>query len=92
MNKVILQIWEEVSDSSFLPNGCTLHLDMMTNQLFIERKYHNRQLLDSYDSAISKPISVCVTDGIYDILQIKRNIKLTQNELYNLVELGDIIL
>lgn len=92
MNKVVLQIWEEVSSSSFLPNGCTLHLNMITSQLFIERKYHNRHLLDRYDSAISKPISVFVSNGIYDILQIKQNIKLTQNELYNLVELGDIVI
>lgn len=95
MNKVYLQIWEEsISNEGTRPDGCSLHIDLESNQKYLKSIYEFRENLkipNDYDSAVGEPVEVLVNDNVYNLIKIDKTIRLLQNEFNNLIQLKDII-
>lgn len=90
---VILQLWEEsIKGAGTRPDGCSIHIDLNTRLNFINIEYSKRdsKIPTEYESAVGKPISVMVTEDIYNVLKEYNSVRLLQNELRNLVELKEI--
>ena len=94
MNKVYLQIWEEsISNEVTRPDGCSLHIDLESNQKYLKSIYEFRENLkipNEYDSAVGEPIQVLVNDNVFELIKIEKTIRLLQNELRNLIDLKEI--
>lgn len=95
MNKVILQIWEESNiNHGVLTNGCSIHLNKHYKDAYIKNKYSKRneyEIPDRYDRVVGESTVVYVNDEIYDLVKLKKSIKLSQVEFSNLRKLEDII-
>lgn len=95
MNKVYLQIWEEsISNEGTRPDGCSLHIDLESNQKYLKSIYEFRENLkipNDYDSAVGEPVEVLVNDTVYKLIKIDKTIRLLQNEFNNLIQLNNII-
>lgn len=95
MNKVYLQIWEEsISNEGIRPDGCSLHINLESNQKYLKSIYEFRENLkipNDYDSAVGEPIEVLVNDTVYNLVKSDKTIRLLQNEFNNLIQLKDIL-
>lgn len=94
MNRVLLQLWEEtVYDDDVFTDGCSLHLDELEKQNFISKIFENRPELPpvSFDRMLGSEIVVFISDDLFDIIKIKKNIKLSEVEFRNLIIFEDII-
>lgn len=95
MNKVYLQIWEEsVINQGTRPDGCSLHIDIKSNKKYLKSIYKFRKNINipnEYESAVGGSIEVLVNDNIFELIKIKKTIRLLQNEFNNLMQLKDIL-
>ena len=95
MNKVILQLWEESNQNDgVFSNGCSIHLNEDERLKFISNIYSNREPSDipnEYDSVVGEGIEVFVTDGIYNLVDVSKSIKISEVELQNLIKFEDLI-
>lgn len=95
MNKVYLQIWEEsISNEGTRPDGCSLHIDLESNQKYLKSIYEFRENLkipNDYDSTVGEPVEVLVNNTLYNLIKTDKTIRLLQNEFNNLIQLKDII-
>lgn len=95
MNKVILQRWEE-SNRSFgtQPDGCSLHLTDSDKDSYIKEIYKDRSdnIPDIYERVIGSPLVAFIEDGLYDIIQNKKTLRLQEHELNNLINLEELII
>ena len=89
MNKVILQLWEEsIKGSSSIPDGCTIHINSIEKDKYIEKIYSIRigkEIPDHYERIVGQSIEGFVEDEVYQKLIVEKNIRLSQNELNNLI-------
>lgn len=96
MNKIVLQYWEESERGwGTRPDGASIHLDQKCHSIYIDQIYVNRDeedVPDEYDRIIGLPILVSVSDNIFETIKDKKNIRLQQYELNNLIKLEEIIL
>lgn len=95
MNKAVLQIWEQsVIDDGIRQDGCSIHLDLDLRNKYVN-KFYSRRLSKSvpikYIKAVGDPVNIYVTDQVFNVLNTKKDIRLMQNELNNLVLLQDIM-
>ena len=98
MNKVYLQIWEEsISNEGTRPDGCSLHIDLESNQKYLKSIYEFRENLkipNDYDSAVGEPVEVLVNDAVLETYflgyddQVQKDKMLYLNMLYNMTEFG----
>ena len=94
MNLVILQIWEISSlkkDPS--PDGCSIHINMKERDSYVNKIYESRigkKVPNSYERIIGSPIEAFVEDGVFSLLSSKKNLRLSQIELNNLVRFEEI--
>lgn len=95
MNKVILQLWEESnSNHDFLSDGCSLHLNLLYRDRYVESIYKDRseEVPDKYDRIVGESVDVFVSDNLYDmLLRDGGNIKLSEPSFHNLIKFEDII-
>lgn len=95
MNKVIFQRWEE-STRSFgnQPDGCSLHLTDGDKDSYIKEIYKDRSdnIPDIYERVIGSSLVAFIEDGLYDIMQNKKTLRLQEHELNNLINLEELII
>lgn len=94
MNRVLLQLWEEtVLNEGVFTDGCSLHLNVFEKKDFISKIYENRPEAPppSYDRILGSEIPVFISDELFDIVKVKKNIKLSEVEFRNLIIFEDII-
>lgn len=95
MYKVILQLWEESNNNNdFLSNGCTLHLDKKDRNNYVDSIYESRKystIPDKYDRIIGDGIQVFISENLYNLLLMKKFIKLTETSYQNLKNFSEII-
>lgn len=95
MNKVILQIWEE-SDIRFgiMKDGCSLHIDGNERDQYVFSVYSKRDessIPDKYERVVGEPVEVFVEDNIWQIILLKKTIKLSEDSFQNLYKFGEIL-
>jgi hypothetical protein len=83
MENGLIQLWE-LQDGKFLSDGCSLHLTESDRDLFI-KKVDNK-----FEKPIGKTSEILVCDKIFEILELRRSIRLSENEMNNLIGMGDI--
>ena len=97
MNKVILQFWEE-SERGFgvRPYGCSLHLDTLIRDKYVNGVYESRKgedyVPDVYDRIIGDPIDAFISDVLYSKVKLKNSIRIYEHELNNLTSMAEIII
>jgi hypothetical protein len=94
MKKVILQIWEESIGDKCRQDGCSLHIDSISRNQFVEFIYKNRKsdnIPDCYERIVGSPVEVFVTDSLFNILSKDKSIRLMTYEMNNLLMMEDII-
>lgn len=95
MNKVILQRWEESERNwGSRPDGCSLHLDNINREKYIDIIYRDRKndIPDTYERIVGSPIDVFIDEPLFEILEKEKNIRLQENELNNLINLEELII
>ena len=96
MKEVFLQYWEESERGwGVRPDGCSIHLDQNSLNKYIDNIYSGRDgdnVPHEYERVVGEPIKVEINDELYNLLLEKKNIRLLQHSLNNMIKLGDIIL
>jgi len=94
MKKVILQIWEESIGDKCRQAGCSIHIDSISRDQFVEFIYKNRNIdniPDSYERIVGSPAEVFITDDLFNFLYKDKSIRLMKHEMNNLLMVEDII-
>lgn len=94
MNKVILQRWEESERGwGVNPDGCSLHLNLSYRDLYVSDIYCDRgdDVPDVYERLVGSPIEVFIDDELFSILEERKNLRLQEHELNNLINLEELI-
>lgn len=95
MNKCYLQRWEESERGwGVRPDGCSIHLDESQHDLYVRNIYKDRgdEVPDEYERVCGRLIETFVTDIIFEKITERKNIRLLENELNNLIKSEDIVL
>ena len=95
MNKVCLQLWVDFSfGDDVIPDGCSIHLDDTSKDLYINDVYKNRteEIPQSYEAFWGDSIRAYIDDELYDVLDRVGVIRLTEYEMNNLISLTEIII
>ena len=96
MNKVTLQFWEESErNSGIRPSGCSIHLDALIRDSFVNEIYKDRSsdfIPSEYDRIIGYPIDAYISDVLYSRVKLKSSIRIYEHELNNLVSMAEIII
>lgn len=94
MKSVYLQYWEESERGwGVRPDGCSLHLTLDNHKSYVNRIYDDRDpnvIPDEYDRTVGDPIVVSVSDDIFNQVSESKSIRLMQNSLTNLKNMGEI--
>lgn len=94
MKSVYLQYWEESERGwGVRPDGCSLHLTLDNHKSYVNKIYDDRDpnvIPDEYDRTVGDPIVVSVSDDIFNELSNLGSIRLMQNSLTNLKNMGEI--
>ena len=95
MNTILLQFWEESERGwGTRPDGASLHINISSLKNYNENIYMDRdssQIPNEYDRIVGSPIEACVSDDLYNIVSIEKNLRLAQYQLNNLIKLENII-
>lgn len=94
MKKILLQLWEESDfELGIMPDGCSLHLDIDSLNIYIKNVYSNRMgdVPDSYDRVVGDPVNISVDNKIFDIVSMFKSVRLQQHEMNNSINLNEII-
>jgi len=95
MNKCYLQRWEESERGwGVRPDGCSIHLDEFQHDLYVQNVYKKRpdEVPDEYDRVCGRVIEAFVSDEIFEKVQERKNIRIFESQLNNMVKTEDIIL
>jgi len=95
MKKVLLQHWEESERGwGVRPDGASLHLNEISHKIYVDSIYKNRSgdAPHEYDRTVGNPITIEVSDGLYELLSENGNYRLTQYQLNNLLKVEDLII
>jgi hypothetical protein len=85
MENILIQLWESSNDKTLVSDGCSLHLKLSDRDSYI---IANRT---DIENPIGQPTEVKISKKIFDILEIKKSIKVSENEMNNLLGLKDIV-
>lgn len=83
MNLALIQLWESFESENHQSDGCSLHIDTINRNSFIESG-------DETENPVGLPSEVSVSDAIFSILENEKNIRLSEIEMNNLIGLSDI--
>jgi hypothetical protein len=99
MKNIILQLWEEFDiNSGIIPDGCSLHLDMKSRDIYIKSFNEKNNLSENstvppvYEKPIGNPVEVEVSDDLFELLNSEGCQRIMQHSLNNLINLGNILL
>lgn len=94
MNKVLLQLWEESSENSFIADGCSIHLTINDHEEYMNQKNSNRSdiIPGKFENKVSEFLYVFIEDSMFEMLKNVKNIRLSQNEMRNLINIEEIII
>lgn len=85
MDKILLQLWEiSYEDNSIDSDGCSLHIDLESRNLFTETNNNN------VERFVGIPVTIEVNQSLYEKVEQNKNIRLSEIELNNLIGLKDI--
>lgn len=85
----ILQLWEESDiNGEIYPCGCSLHLEKQNRDEYISNFYNNRLEKESiYERIVGLEVEVDLSEGLKVILSDDKNIRLSEVEFNNLINL-----
>lgn len=100
MNKVIMQLWEdyekrENDKSTIRPSGCSIHTDSDEKKRYIKSIFDSRELNsipNEYENTLGEEMEVFIEDSLFKILQSEKTIRLQENQLNNLINMGELII
>jgi len=96
MNKVILQFWEESERGKDIrPSGCSLHLDDILRNKYIDEIYKDRDgdfIPIEYERIIGHPIEAFVSNDLFKNIKLNESIRIDEHELNNLMIMFEIII
>jgi hypothetical protein len=85
MKKILIQLWEIYNiDGSVESDGCSLHIDLSNRNNYLNDNF------SKIERNVGSPSEVEITDKLYSILELKKNIRLSEVEMNNLLSLNDI--
>ena len=87
---IFLQLWEEsFKDGNIIPDGCSLHIDKKSRDMYIDSIYSKRggRIPKSYERIVGEECEVEVGDSISEIVKRDLNVRLSEIELNNLLGL-----
>lgn len=99
MNKVIIQLWEyyekkEDNKSIIRPSGCSIHIDSYERKRYVKSILESRDLNfipNEYENTLGEEMEVFIKDDLFKILQNEKTIRLQENQLNNLINMGELI-
>lgn len=95
MKIATIQLWEvSNSDNSIISDGCSLHLDKTFRDEFVKDTYVDRSDNDipkSYERISGIESFIQVPENIWNIINEEKNIRLSEVEFNNLMNLKQII-
>ncbi len=96
MEEVCMQYWEESERNwGIRPDGCSLHFNGKICKEYINEIYKDRDkenVPDVYDKTVGEIILVKVKKELYELVVKDDTVRLSQNEMNNLVKLGELLL
>ena len=99
MNKVIMQLWEDYekcsgNKSNIRPSGCSIHTNSEERTKYINSIYKERTepIPNEYESTLGEEMEVFIDDNLFTILQDEKSIRLAENQLNNLLNMGELII
>ena len=96
MNKVIFQFWENsIEGNDVISDGCSVHIDDVEYSRWIENIYSNRHDNDipvEYDRIIGEKLIAFVEDDLFEKVENFKTIRLSQNQLNNLISMDEIFI
>ena len=96
MNKCYLQRWEESERGSGVrPDGASIHINMKYYKSYIDSIYEcrdSKNIPDEYERVSGPVLEVYIEDGLYQKLVNKKNLRLAEHQLNNLINLEEMIL
>ncbi len=82
---VQLQLWEQfLSDGSIQSDGCSLHIDKISRNEYVKENTPNPI---QNERPVGLETEVEVSDEIFDIVSIKKSIRISEVELNNLLNM-----
>jgi hypothetical protein len=95
MNKVLLQLWEESTIDNYVSDGCSIHLNKDEYIKYVENIYSKRNnniTPSNFECVVGDSIYVFIEDNLFEMLKNVKNIRLSQIEMRNLINIEEIIL
>lgn len=96
MNRIYLQLWVHMERAvGILPDGCSLHMDLIERDKFVSNIYNTRSgvdVPDEYERCFDSTIQVYISDSLYESLSKNNNIRLDETSFRNLLNIEDIIM
>jgi hypothetical protein len=99
MNKAIMQLWEyyeKCSDdkSNIRSSGCSIHTNSEERIKYINSIYSERMepAPNEYENTLGEEMEVFIDDKLFTILQKEKSIKIAENQLNNLINMGELII
>jgi hypothetical protein len=96
MNKCYLQRWEESERGwGVRPDGASIHIDMNSHKEYVDHVYESRiykEVPYEYERILGEPIVVYIEDVLFNKLTESKTLRISENELNNLINLDEIII
>jgi hypothetical protein len=92
MKVATIQLWEvSNSDNSIISDGCSLHIDKIHRDKYVKEKKIKKVSSDPYERISGIESFIEVPDNIWKIIEEEKNIRLSEVEFNNLMNLKQII-
>jgi hypothetical protein len=95
MNKCYLQRWEESERGwGVRPDGCSMHLTEFDHDLYVRSIYKERadEVPDEYERVCGRIVEAFVSDDIFEKVKERKNIRVWETQLNNMISIEDIII
>lgn len=83
METALIQLWETFEEGEHQSDGCSLHLNMIFRNQFLDKK-------ESSENPVGLPTEVSLSKKLSEILSEEKDIRLSEIEMNNLLGLKDI--
>ena len=85
----------ENDKSTIRPSGCSIHIDSDERKRYVRSIFESRNLdsiPNEYENTLGEEMEVFIKDSLFEILQSEKTIRLQENQLNNLINMGDLII
>lgn len=94
-----MQLWEDYekcsdNKSNIRPSGCSIHTNNEERIKYINSIYNERleHTPIEYENTLGEEMEVFIDDSLFTILQQEKSIRLAENQLNNLLNMGELII